>query len=700
MGMETAVNGRSLPTLLSKGSSLQSTCTVEVKPKTPVSYFESPAPPEIPSGSTLQRSLQAFAQPDKSGPKVSKAQSRSDSSSNVGKTGAWRNAAKMVGQVGVWKKGRSSFDNLSEERISDVELAELHKLESILLTDYQTIAAAFQVCTADKACFTEIDLRYALSQHRTQEEIMRSSGGPNSIPLGDVPRLFASLCSLLKYEDGAIPKRIFLMFSDRLRCERLQRLRIERSGQVRANEAPIEGSRLLQLLSKGAKTPESAKKLINQVAAAVRQHPQETAKALLRSTKTSGGTNAGIRHVIKLMRQHGSPVSGIPLDILISGWAVCCALTQSAVVLGTLESPGSLHRSSSQSGRERKKKHSALATSAIALGTLVSSSTALKRFRKKATASHHGHAKNNDVEVHHEEPMKFSVAAKVAIFGTRLIRKIPGSKRKQYHCKVSSSGESNEEGPSHLWQMLPPGEVLHCLRGGSKTLDGEDFQKLLEAAWSLFDECDVVSWLIEPKAESNSRALQLLVAQEELAEVVSVNLKAGQLALDPEQMHQRLVKGRAVIYQLKDICDGADDGLLRRAALYGLPILLERMSIWVHASVDQITNQTISNPSRAAAHEMDNQVAIILDAFTPYEVAVEDGLGYEVPLHSCDAFLSSRSSSTGGAAVVSEEAWKRFLRSREDDQRSKLDARTEETKEHSLDSTERFCTHKLLTPGF
>lgn len=250
---------------------------------------------------------------------------------------------------------------------------------------------------------------------------------------------------------------------------------------------------------------------------------------------------------------------------------------------------------------------------------------------------------------------------------------------------------------------MPPGEILHCLRLGAKTLDGDDFKQLLQTSWSLFDECDAVTWMIEPKARSDSRCVQLLSVQEALAEIVTVDSKMDafcQHLEDAEPMHQQLVRSRDIIQQLQELCEEADDGLLRRAALYGLPILLERVSLWIHASVEPIKNPAIAKPSRAATHEMDSVVAKVLKAFTPYEIAVEDGLGYQAPQHSGETALSSRRSSTGGAAVVCEEAWKRFLRSKENIQRSQEEAKNEETRAHALASSGRFCTHKLLRPGF
>jgi hypothetical protein len=276
-------------------------------------------------------------------------------------------------------------------------------------------------------------------------------------------------------------------------------------------------------------------------------------------------------------------------------------------------------------------------------------------------------------------------------------------KRKQYHRKVHvpTSNENNqEEYHSHLWQMLPPGEVLHCLRCGATALDGEDLEQLLRAAWSLFDECDAVSWMIEPKTHSDARASQLIAVQQALAEVVTVNLHPGQNVVNAEPMHQQLVRIHTVIWQLKDLCDAADDGLLRRAALYGLPVLLERVSIWMHASVEQIVNQTIARPSRVAVHDMDSVVAKVLESFTPYEIAVEEGLGYQAPHHACEALLTSRGNPTGSAAVICEEAWSRFLRSKENAERSRVAAKSEESKEHALASSGRFCTHKLISPTF
>jgi hypothetical protein len=300
-------------------------------------------------------------------------------------------------------------------------------------------------------------------------------------------------------------------------------------------------------------------------------------------------------------------------------------------------------------------------------------------------------------------PNKLGIVTKVAVFGTRLMRNLPKTKRKrhyQHKVGVSSASESDEENHAHLWQILPAGEILHCLRLGAKALDGEDFKQLVQAAWSLFDECDAVTWMIEPKAGSDSRAAQLLAVQEALCKVVAVDPHGGQRSEDAEVLHQQLLQSQGATKQLKELCEEADDGLLRRAALYGLPILLERVSTWIHASVERITNPTIARPSRVAAHSMDSAVAEVLGSLTPYEVAVEDGLGYKAPNHSCDTCFTSRETSSSGAAVVTEEAWRRFLRSREASQRLQKDSHNEETREHAFASSGRFCTHKLLRPGF
>lgn len=247
---------------------------------------------------------------------------------------------------------------------------------------------------------------------------------------------------------------------------------------------------------------------------------------------------------------------------------------------------------------------------------------------------------------------------------------------------------------------MPAGEILHCLRLGAKALDGQDFQQLLQAAWSLFDECDAVTWMIEPKASSDSRAVRLLAIQEALCKVVTVDSRSSQHSDDAESLHQQLLQSQDATKQLKELCEEADDGLLRRAALYGLPILLERVSTWIHASVERITNPTIARPSRVLAHAMDSAVAEVLKSLTPYEVAVEDGLGYKAPNHSSDTCFTSRETSSSGAAVVTEEAWRRFLRSNEASRRLQKDSKTEETREHAFASSGRFCTHKLLRPGF
>merc|ERR1712025_1114663 len=97
---------------------------------------------------------------------------------------------------------------------------------------------------------------------------------------------------------------------------------------------------------------------------------------------------------------------------------------------------------------------------------------------------------------------------------------------------------------------------------------------------------------------------------------------------------------------------------------------------------------------------MDSKIADVLESFTPYEIAAEEGLGYQLPHHSHDSFLNSGDGHTRGAAVVCEEAWKKFLQTRENEQRAILEARDAEAREHARASCDRFCTHKNLTPGF
>jgi len=322
-----------------------------------------------------------------------------------------------------------------------------------------------------------------------------------------------------------------------------------------------------------------------------------------------------------------------------------------------------------------------------------------QRLRRLRNRTHHA-----EESAHDHAPDKLGVVTKVAFFGARLVSHLPKrtKRTKVYQRKVgtSSAPESDEENHAHLWQILPAGEIHHCLRLGAKALDGEDFKQLLQAAWSLFDECDAVTWMIEPKADSDSRAGQLLAVQEALCKIVTVDPHGGQHSEDAELLHQQLVQSEDATRQLKELCEEADDGLLRRAALYGLPILLERVSTWIHTSVERITNPTIARPSRTAAHGMDSAVAEVLKSLTPYEVAVEDGLGYQAPNHASDTCFTSRETESSCASVVTEEAWRRFLRSREASRRLQTDNKNEEAREHAFASSGRFCTHKLLRPGF
>eukprot|EP00746_Dinoflagellata_sp_MGD_P161796 gnl/MRDRNA2_/MRDRNA2_89074_c0_seq1.p1 gnl/MRDRNA2_/MRDRNA2_89074_c0~~gnl/MRDRNA2_/MRDRNA2_89074_c0_seq1.p1 ORF type:complete len:741 (+),score=165.38 gnl/MRDRNA2_/MRDRNA2_89074_c0_seq1:91-2223(+) len=692
MVIETLPDNQALPTLLQPtGNAAERQAISDVLK----GLSDLPTTPKIPRANTLERSQKTVGTHPKSdkASKNEKNQRKADSASDLAeaKSSAWKSVGRMVGHLGIFRKDSEKTSSLlqQEARVSDDELLELAKLESLLLNDYETAKHAFQVVTADKACFTEIDLRYAVSQRNTKADLLNSTLGKDDIQLGDVPQLFISLCKLLKYEQGPIPKAIFLMFPERLRFERLQRARFARTGVIRAGEAPLDPARLLQSLHKGAKTREAAKKLLNQVGAALQLQPQDTAQALLKKNKAYGGPNSGIRFVVNLIRQHGAPFSGDGLDILISGWAICSALATSAVTLGTLTSSGSMRGGNS----EHRRKGRMMLKAAGALGAFGGSS--LQRLRRLRNRAHHAED---------DAPDKLGIATKVAFFGARLMRNLSkGKRRRHYQHKVgiSSTSESDcEENHVHLWQILPAGEILHCLRMGAKALDGEDFKQLLQAAWSLFDKCDAVTWMIEPKAASDSRAVQLLAVQEALCKIVSVDFHSSHHSDHAELLHQQLLQSQAVTKQLKKFCEEADDGLLRRAALYGLPILLERVSTWIHASVERIRNPTIAGPSRTAAHDMDSAVAEVLRSLTPYEVAVEEGLGYQPPNHSCDTCFTSRETSSSGAAVDTEEAWSRFLRSRESSRRLQQDSKTKEAGEHAFASSERFCTHKLLRPGF
>merc|ERR1712139_579833 len=153
-----------------------------------------------------------------------------------------------------------------------------------------------------------------------------------------------------------------------------------------------------------------------------------------------------------------------------------------------------------------RKKGNVLLKAAGALGR--SSQQRLRRLRNRAHSA--------DKSSHDAAPDKLGIVTKVALFGARLVRNLPkAKKRRQYQCKVATSSESaEEENHAHLWQILPPGEVLHCLRLGATALDGDDFKQLLQTAWALFDDCDAVTWMIEPKARSDSRAVELLAVQE------------------------------------------------------------------------------------------------------------------------------------------------------------------------------------------
>jgi len=115
MAAKTTANDASLPTLLSKDS------------------LEATRHAESPKGDMLQRSLQAVPMPAKKGKEAS------DSPS--GKTSAWKNAAKIVTNVGIWGKGSNGTSSSSqrEPRVSDEECAKLCKLETLLLSDYETI---------------------------------------------------------------------------------------------------------------------------------------------------------------------------------------------------------------------------------------------------------------------------------------------------------------------------------------------------------------------------------------------------------------------------------------------------------------------------------------------------------------------------------------------------------------------------------
>merc|ERR1712023_93288 len=110
---------------------------------------------------------------DKKTDKNGNAVLRIDSAGSAGeaKSSPWKSVGRMVGHLGIIRKGstKSPPDALHQEaRVSDAELVELSKIESLLIADYEDVKYAFHVVTADKVCFTETDLRYAVSQHHFQ----------------------------------------------------------------------------------------------------------------------------------------------------------------------------------------------------------------------------------------------------------------------------------------------------------------------------------------------------------------------------------------------------------------------------------------------------------------------------------------------------------------------------------------------------
>merc|ERR1719265_1935215 len=121
----------------------------ETKPVPPPRMPDTPAPPEI-SDPKLPDMLKSIAKDVADGKPIAKSKigaKASRAAPRPEKPSAWKSAAKMVGHVGIWRKGAgndssSSSSSQQQTRITDDELAELCKLESILLADYETYEAA------------------------------------------------------------------------------------------------------------------------------------------------------------------------------------------------------------------------------------------------------------------------------------------------------------------------------------------------------------------------------------------------------------------------------------------------------------------------------------------------------------------------------------------------------------------------------
>lgn len=449
-------------------------------------------------------------------------------------------------------------------------LEALMQLESILLKQHGSMTEAFKHIAQTSGRDTSItkrDLRVALH--------FMSSKDLATGPLPDADKVFTALLFLFRSSEGEISCADFLRFPELV--EREKAVRLQLLSPIGVDDVmwdePLLGDKLAQRLASGVESPEAANELLQKLAVALKVEPRRTANILMERGKIgagpAGGVKAGLQYIVSLTDEFGAPKAGTRLTSLIAGWALCDAFTRQAIALGAL--PRSAGKDSAPS--EPVKSMGSVASSMMKVKKAVG-----RKMKKNVTTE------------------------------------------KLQETMLSPRGEDSHENACRnaLWEALPPGKVLWNVAHGAETLNEDDFEQLLCAAWAIFDSFNAVEWLLGPVGITRLRP--------KLDELAALRLRRCAISKDLDDARAELVRSHVLLQQIATMCV-ADPRLASTAALYGVPFLAERARCCANASVNLVAEEAVTSQGRAtavAAAQLNRVVASFSTNLMPH---VEEMLG-------------------------------------------------------------------------
>lgn len=520
----------------------------------------------------------------------------------------WSAASKIKAHLSCWLKSKNqtaiqplqslqSSPTKSTEKVwapwqeepeppSTLQLETLLQLKSILLEQHEDMAAAFQFIAKNSgrdASFTKRDLRTAMSH-------MQSSSRTSEAQFPDAGHTFCALLALYRHNGPEIAISEFMRFPQLL--EREQSFRKQLMSPILVDDDQLlVGKRLDQQLKSGVDTPAEAHELLQNLSAALEFEPKRTSNVLIQNGHGSG-VKAGLDYIARFTDDFGAPKPGVRLEILIAGWEFCSAFTKQAVALGAAP---------------HTKAHP------NQIPELAESLTAMKPMK----------------------PMKSADA----VFATLVrVKKVVSSKKKKetkdvmvlspYPVANEVKEKSHEEKcRDALWEALPPGKMLWTLAHGAEDLNDEDYERLLQAAWAMFDSFDAVSWMLGPVGLARLRP--------KLDELSALRLRASAMSSDLDDAHSVLVRSNALLQNIQSVC-AADPRLARTAALFGASFLAERARCVANSSINLVTDEAASAQGRATASataQLNRTATALAAALMPH---VEELLGgRKVQLRKC-----------------------------------------------------------------